>query len=126
MVPAFPLTSPLQSGRCLIPPVKWLLPLAQKLEQELILTGALDGLPHEFIIRQGNVSEELELVIKQKKADLVVVGMHGRGSLGKFLPAPRRNRSFAIPTASSLPSVQARRKILSSRRPPDTSVSVCH
>lgn len=57
----------------------------QKLEEELTATRALDGLQHEFIVRQGNVSEELELVIKQKEVDLVVLGTHGRGSFGKLL-----------------------------------------
>lgn len=58
---------------------------AQKLEQELIATGALAGLQCEFIIGQGNVPEQLERVIRQKEVDLVVVGTHGRGTLGKLL-----------------------------------------
>ena len=58
---------------------------AQQLEQELLKSGALAGLQHEFLIRKGNVWEQLELIIKQKEVDLVVVGTHGRGGLGKLL-----------------------------------------
>jgi len=58
---------------------------AQQLEQELLESGALAGLHHEFIVREGNVWEQLELIIKQKQVDLVVIGTHGRGGLGKLL-----------------------------------------
>ncbi len=58
---------------------------AQRLEQDLLASGALAGLQHEFLVREGNVWEQLEQVIQQKKVDLVVVGTHGRGTLGKLL-----------------------------------------
>ena len=58
---------------------------AQKLEHELLENGSLTGLEHEFIVRDGNIGEQLELILKQKQVDLVVVGTHGRGSLGKLL-----------------------------------------
>lgn len=58
---------------------------AKQQEQELLESGALAGLHHEFIVREGNVWEQLELVIRQKQVDLVVVGTHGRGVLGKLL-----------------------------------------
>ena len=58
---------------------------AQQLEQKLLETGALNGLHYEFIIREGNVWEQLEQVIRQKQVDLVVVGTHARGGLGKFV-----------------------------------------
>ena len=58
---------------------------AQKLEQELLKSGALTGLQHEFIVGEGDVWEQLELVIRQKNVDGVVIGTHGRGALGKLL-----------------------------------------
>jgi nucleotide-binding universal stress UspA family protein len=58
---------------------------AQELEQELLKSGALAGLQHEFIIREGNVWEQLNLLIREKQVDMVVVGTHGRGALGKLL-----------------------------------------
>jgi nucleotide-binding universal stress UspA family protein len=58
---------------------------AQKLQQELLKSGALTGLEHEFIVREGDIWEQLEHVIKQKKVDGMVIGTHGRGTLGKLL-----------------------------------------
>ena len=58
---------------------------AQELEQELLQRGALTGLHHEFIVREGNVWEQLELLIREKQVDMVVLGTHGRGALGKLL-----------------------------------------
>ncbi len=58
---------------------------ARKLEQELLESGALRGLPHEFIVTEGKVCEELESIIRQKQVDLVVIGTHARGGLGKLL-----------------------------------------
>ncbi|HXY13677.1 MAG TPA: universal stress protein [Terriglobales bacterium] len=67
---------------------------ARRLEKELLASGALAGLEHEFIIREGEVWEQLELVIKEKKVDLVVVGTHGRGSLGKLILGSVAERVF--------------------------------
>jgi len=58
---------------------------AQQLEQELLESEALAGLHHEFIILEGDVWEQLEILIRQKQVDMVVVGTHGRGALGKLL-----------------------------------------
>jgi len=58
---------------------------AQELEHELLESGVLAGLNYEFIVREGSVWEQLELVIREKQVDLVVVGTHGRGGLGKLL-----------------------------------------
>lgn len=57
----------------------------QNLEYGLMENGSLAGLEHEFIVRQGNVWEELQAVIVQKQVDLVVVGTHGRRTLEKLL-----------------------------------------
>jgi nucleotide-binding universal stress UspA family protein len=58
---------------------------AQLLEQELVDSGALAGLRYEFIILEGDVWEQLDLLIREKQVDMVVVGTHGRGALGKLL-----------------------------------------
>lgn len=58
----------------------------QELEQNLVESGCLNGLSHEFIVRQGGeIWKQLESVISEKEVDLVVVGTHGRRSLGKML-----------------------------------------
>jgi nucleotide-binding universal stress UspA family protein len=58
---------------------------ARQLEAGLVQSGALAGLRHEVIVRQGDVWEELEKAIKQEHVDLVVVGTHGRRGLGKLV-----------------------------------------
>ncbi|MBZ5664139.1 MAG: universal stress protein [Acidobacteriia bacterium] len=58
---------------------------ARQLEDDLARRGALAGVRHEVIVRQGEVWEELEKVITQEQVDLVVIGTHGRRGLGKLL-----------------------------------------
>ena len=58
---------------------------ARQLEDKLIESGALAGLQHEVIVRQGKVWEELDKVIKREQVDLVVLGTHGRGGIRKFI-----------------------------------------
>lgn len=57
----------------------------RKLQQQLLTSGALAGVENEFILKDGNVWEQLEDLIKEKHIDVVVVGTHGRGGLGKLL-----------------------------------------
>lgn len=57
----------------------------RQLEHDLMENGSLVGLDHEFIVRQGQVWEELQTVIAQKRVELLVIGTHGRRSLGKLL-----------------------------------------
>jgi len=57
----------------------------RQVEDRLVQSGELAGLPHEIIIRQGNVWEELEKVVRQEQVELVVIGTHGRRGLGKLL-----------------------------------------
>lgn len=57
----------------------------KQLEQNLLESGALAGLQYEFIVRVGDVWEQLKVVMREKQVDLVVTGTHGRGGLGKLL-----------------------------------------
>lgn len=57
---------------------------ARQLEDDLVQSGALAGLRHEVIVRQGNVWEELEKIVTQEHVDMVVIGTHGRRGLGKL------------------------------------------
>ncbi len=67
---------------------------ARQLEDHLVQTGALAGLPHEVIVLQGDVCEELERVISQEQVDLVVIGTHARRGLGKLLLGSVAERIF--------------------------------
>jgi nucleotide-binding universal stress UspA family protein len=57
---------------------------AADLEDSLIQTGALTGIQHKFIVRQGELWPELRAIIRQESADLLVVGTHGRHSIAKL------------------------------------------
>ncbi|MGB9515255.1 MAG: universal stress protein, partial [Candidatus Acidiferrum sp.] len=56
-----------------------------KLERDLVAAGSLEGMSHEFLVREGNIWTQVEGVIREKEVGLVVTGTHGRGSLGKML-----------------------------------------
>ena len=58
---------------------------ARELESRLVQSGALRGLSHEVIVRQGNVWDELDKVIDQEQIELVVIGTHARRGMGKLL-----------------------------------------
>ena len=57
---------------------------AANLEDSLIQTGALTGIQHKFIVRQGDIWPELREIIRQERTDLLVVGTHGRHGIGKL------------------------------------------
>ena len=57
-----------------------------QLEKSLVESGALTGLSHEFIVREGNgVWEELRAVIREKQVELVVIGTHARHGIEKLV-----------------------------------------
>jgi len=58
---------------------------ARELERRLTESGALNGLPHEVIVRDGNVWDELDQIIDEQQIELVVIGTHARHGLGKLL-----------------------------------------
>lgn len=58
---------------------------AHKLEIDLLHSGSLHGLEHEFLVTDGNIADAIERIIRQKQVDAVVVGTHGRGDLGKLV-----------------------------------------
>jgi nucleotide-binding universal stress UspA family protein len=57
---------------------------ATALEDSLIQTGALSGIQHKFIVRQGELWPELRDILRQESADLLVVGTHGRHGIAKL------------------------------------------
>jgi nucleotide-binding universal stress UspA family protein len=56
-----------------------------ELENKLVQGGALTGVPHEFIVRQGDVWDELRAVIREKQADLLVLGTHARHGVARLV-----------------------------------------
>jgi nucleotide-binding universal stress UspA family protein len=55
------------------------------LEWQLIRSGAIAGLRHRAIVRDGDVWQQLEQAIDEEQIDLVVVGTHARVGLAKLL-----------------------------------------
>jgi nucleotide-binding universal stress UspA family protein len=56
----------------------------RQLEADLLKSGALSGLQYELILREGDVWEQLECIIREKHVDAVVVGTHARAGLGRL------------------------------------------
>ena len=57
---------------------------AADLEDSLIRTGALTGIHHKFMVRQGELWPELREIIREESTDLLVVGTHGRHGIAKL------------------------------------------
>ncbi len=57
---------------------------AADLEDSLIRTGALTGIQHKFLVRQGELWPELREIIWEESTDLLVVGTHGRHGMTKL------------------------------------------
>jgi len=57
----------------------------RRLEGELLERGELSGVEYEFIVREGDIWDQLKLVIQEYQIDGVVVGTHARRGLGRLL-----------------------------------------
>jgi len=58
----------------------------RSLENKLVETGALAGILHEGVVRQGeDVWEQLQRIVDRQSVDLIVVGTHGRTGLRKIV-----------------------------------------
>lgn len=66
----------------------------RRLEADLLKSGALRGLEYDLTLREGDVWEQLETIIRQKHADVVVVGTHARGGLGRLALGSVAERVF--------------------------------
>lgn len=56
-----------------------------KIAQELTHLGKTESVPVEVVIRKGHAVVELLKAVKESKADLVVVGSHGKSALDRVL-----------------------------------------
>ena len=64
------------------------------LRTKLAITGALQGVALDTEIRDGDVGTEIEKLIEEDHADLVVIGTHGRHGLGRVLMGSVAERIF--------------------------------
>ena len=58
---------------------------ADRLKTSLVENGALQNLEYEFMVREGNVWDQLKLIVQQKNIDAVVIGTHAREGLGRLV-----------------------------------------
>jgi len=52
--------------------------------QDLVARGRAMGVPVNFLIWEGDAGESIVEAARSEQVDLVVVGSHGRGSVGRF------------------------------------------
>lgn len=71
------------------PTVAWQSIAAQAVRDAKVAMCTIDPqfkeIPHEIIIRKGDIWEELATIIAQKKIDLIVLGTHARSGISKVL-----------------------------------------
>jgi nucleotide-binding universal stress UspA family protein len=58
------------------------------------LEAPLSGIPHEFIVCNGDIWDELSFIVEKKRIDLIVVGTHGRAGASKLLMGSVAERIF--------------------------------
>jgi len=66
----------------------------RKLQDDLLESGALNGLQYEFHLAEGDVRRQLESLIRDKRIDAVVIGTHARGGLGKLMLGSVAEQTF--------------------------------
>ena len=57
---------------------------AAALQASLVQAGALTGIPHKAVVRRGELWPELQQIIREESANLLVLGTHGRQGIGKL------------------------------------------
>lgn len=57
----------------------------RRLEDRLSASGILTGVNHEIVIREGDIWEQIQEVVKDENIDLIVVGTHGRTGIRKVV-----------------------------------------
>ncbi len=85
--------------------------IKEKLEQ---LAGYFEEIPHKSHVRHGQVWKNLAAIIEENEIDLIVVGTHGRGGIGKLLlgsVAENILRHAKCPVLTVGPKVAGRAKL---------------
>jgi nucleotide-binding universal stress UspA family protein len=58
------------------------------------IESRLAGVPHETLVKKGDIWDELSSVTKEKNIDLIVLGTHGRAGVSKLLIGSVAERIF--------------------------------
>jgi len=59
-----------------------------------VLEPRLGGVPHEALLKKGDIWDELSAITKDKNVDLIVLGTHGRAGASKLLMGSVAERIF--------------------------------
>ena len=65
--------------------LKMLQKFGNKILDKANLSLSKKGIPTKIIIKEGNIVNEIEKVVKKEKCDLIIVGNKGLGSVTRFL-----------------------------------------
>jgi nucleotide-binding universal stress UspA family protein len=57
----------------------------ERTAQHLVARGRLDGVSVDFLVWEGDPGESIVDAAVSEQADMIVVGSHGRGAVGRFL-----------------------------------------
>jgi nucleotide-binding universal stress UspA family protein len=63
-------------------------------ETALDFEPAIAGVPHEVVIRKGDVAKEVFDLVESQKIDLIVLGTHGRAGISKVVMGSVAERIF--------------------------------
>jgi nucleotide-binding universal stress UspA family protein len=81
-------------------PAAWeygdLIHAAESKMQKLESDEALGGLPHQMLVKHGDLEPVLKQVIEERRISLAVVGTHGRGGMTKLLLGSVAEEIFRI------------------------------
>ena len=72
----------------------------QAAAQELVQRGRREGIPVQFLVWEGEPSEAILEAAAAEEADMIVLGSHGRGAIGRLLlgsVSERVVRQAAVP-----------------------------
>jgi nucleotide-binding universal stress UspA family protein len=67
---------------------------AEKGMETILLSGQLETVPYETLIKEGSLWTAIEEVIKEHDIDLLVVGTHGMGTVQKLLIGSKAEEIF--------------------------------
>jgi nucleotide-binding universal stress UspA family protein len=96
---------------------------AQRHMTDLLIAGHLEGVDHQVLVEQGDVSEVLSRKINDLSINLLVIGTHARGRLGKLVLGSVAESIFRQATCPVLMVGPRARQV--SERTPDQPILFC-
>ncbi len=92
----------------------------EQLELNLVASGALNGVKHDVVVRDGDVWPQIEDLIEEDEVDLLVIGTHGRHGIGRLLLGSIAEKVFrcaSCPVVTVGPAFQVESGVGNGRHP---------